>query len=66
MVFGRRDSGLGLISSMKLDGRKDIQSVKSAQSILHFKLNARALSPVQENDKGRETNTGKFNKKHTK
>ena len=32
-IFTLRASGLGLISSMRLDGRKDIQSLKSAWSI---------------------------------
>ena len=33
-----RASGLGLISSMKLDGRMDIRSVKSVLLILHSEL----------------------------
>ena len=35
-MFG--GSGLGMISSMELDERKDIQSIKSAFSTLHSKL----------------------------
>ena len=42
-VFALRVSELGLISSMRLDGRKDIQSVKSAWSVLHAELKARVL-----------------------
>ena len=34
------DSGLGLISSLRYDGRKGIQSVNSAWSILHLELQA--------------------------
>ena len=36
-----RDSVLELISSMRLDSRKEIQSVKSAWSVLHAELKAR-------------------------
>ena len=35
LVFPLRASGLRLIYSMTLDGRKDIQSVESAWSILN-------------------------------
>ena len=45
--FVLRASGLGLISSMKLDDRKDIHSVKSTRQILHSELKARILSPLQ-------------------
>ena len=39
-----RASGLGQISSRRLDSRKVIQSVKSAWSILHSELKAHALA----------------------
>ena len=40
-------------------GKKDIQSVKSAWSILHSELKAHVLPPLEENNKGRKR------KKHT-
>ena len=40
-----RSSGLWSISSIKLDYRKDIQSVKWAWSVLHSELNAHVLLP---------------------
>ena len=50
---------LGLIS-MRLDGKKDIQSVKSAQSILHAELETHVLPPClphfSVNNKGHKTN----------
>ena len=42
---------------MKLDDRKDIQSVKLAWSIWHSVLKARPLPPLEGNNKGREINT---------
>ena len=42
-VFALRASVLGLITSMRLDGRKDIQSLKSAWSILYAELKAHVL-----------------------
>ena len=47
----------GLTSSMKVDGRKDIQSVISAWSILYSDFTAHSLFPEVGNDKGRKTNT---------
>ena len=44
--------GLGLISSMRLDERKDVQSVKSPGSILHSELKACVLLPLEGNNKG--------------
>ena len=41
LIKGFRYSGLGLISSVRLDGRKDIQSVKTAWSI-----GVQSLKPV--------------------
>ena len=40
-------SELELISTIRLDDRKDIQFVKSAWSILHSELKARALPPLR-------------------
>ena len=42
-VFAPRASVLGLISSMRLDDRKDIQSVKSDGSVLHKEFKACVL-----------------------
>ena len=39
-------SVLGLISSLRIDGRNSIQSVKSAQSVLHAQPKARGLPPL--------------------
>ena len=47
-------SELELISTIRLDDRKDIQFVKSAWSILHSELKARALPPLEGNNKGRK------------
>ena len=45
---------------MKLDGRKDIESVKSVRSILHAELEAHVLHPLCGNNKGySKTNTDK-------
>ena len=48
-VFLLRASA-GLISLMKLDVRKDIQSVKSAWSVLHAELKASVLPPLWGNN----------------
>ena len=40
-----RASVLELISSVRLDGKKDIQSVKSAWSVLNAEFKARILLP---------------------
>ena len=37
---------------MRIDGRKDIPSIKSAWLVLHSLLKANVLSPLEENDKG--------------
>ena len=50
--FLLRASGLGLKSSMRLDGRKDIQSVKSVWSILHSELKAHIVPLLEGNDEG--------------
>ena len=41
-------SGLRLISSMRLDDGKDIQSAKSAWLVLHSKLKSPVLPPQEE------------------
>ena len=56
-VFGLRVSVLGLISSIRLDAKKNIQSVKSAQSLLHVELITCILTLLMGNNKGRKTNT---------
>ena len=45
-VLALKTSALGLISFVRLDGREDIQSLKSAWSVLHSELIARVLSPL--------------------
>ena len=45
-VFVLRASVLELISLMTLDGRKNIQNVKSARLVLHVELKARILPPL--------------------
>ena len=42
---------------MRLNGKKDIQSVKSAWSVLHAELKAYALTPLQGYNKRFKTNT---------
>ena len=49
-------SVLGLIYSMRLDGRKDIQSVKSALSVLHAEFKAHVPRSLQGYNEGRKTN----------
>ena len=58
--FRLRASGLELISSMRLDGRKGIQSVRSAWSILHSELIAGDLPPLKQSNKGCKTSTFNF------
>ena len=43
LVFALRTSLLGVISAMRLDGRKDIEVVKSACSVLHAELKSCVL-----------------------
>ena len=54
--------GSGLITSMRLDDRKDIQSIKSAWSILDLELTAHVLltypCPLNGNTKGHKANIG--------
>ena len=53
---------LGLISSMRLDGKKDIQFVKLAWSVLHAKLKSYVLPPISEINRENKTNiTGTLN-----
>ena len=47
-MFVLRASVLGLISSMKLGGRKDNQFVKLARSVLHAELKDPSYSPIGE------------------
>ena len=49
-------SRLGLISSMNLDVRKGIQSVKSTWSVLHSNLKACIPLPLEVNNKGSKMN----------
>ena len=46
-VFALRASGLRLISSMRLDDKKNIQSVKSVWSVLHSELKVCVLPPSE-------------------
>ena len=46
-AFALTASGLGLISPMRLNGRKNIQSVKSPQSVLHGEFEACVLPPPE-------------------
>ena len=46
-MFAFRASALGQISYIGLDGRKDIQSVKAASSVLHAELIAHVLTPIK-------------------
>ena len=45
-VFALRASALGLIFSVRLDGRKDIQPVKSTRSVFHAELETRVLTSL--------------------
>ena len=49
-------SELGLISSVRLDGRKDISFVKPASLILYSGLKAHVLSPLKGNNNRCKTN----------
>ena len=50
-------SALGLFSSVRLDDRKDIQTVESAWSILHVEFNKTCILPfLEKNNKGHKTN----------
>lgn len=53
--FSLRASRLELIPSVRLDRRKQIQSVKSDWSILQSEVKAHILSPKDGNNKGRKT-----------
>ena len=55
-MFPLRASESRLISSMKLDGGKDIHAVKSVCSVLHSELKDRALPLLKENNLGYKTN----------
>ena len=51
LIFVLRASRLGLISSMRLDYKKGIRSVKSTWSILHSELKAHSAPPLERNNK---------------
>ena len=57
LVFALRASLLGMISAMRLDGKKDIKAVKSARSVLHTELKSCILPPLRGSNKGPKTNT---------
>ena len=56
-VLAPRASILGMVSFTRLDGRNDIQSVKSSWSVIHAELKARMLPNLQGYNKGCKTNT---------
>ena len=56
-LFALRASVLGLILSMRLGGKKDIQSEKLAWPVLHAELKAHTLPPLWRSNKGCHTNT---------
>ena len=51
-VFAISASGLGLISSMRINDMKGIQFVKSAWSIFGSELKVLVLRPLEGNNKG--------------
>ena len=56
-LIALKASVLELISSVKVDGRKNIQFIKSAWSILYLELKSHVLPPIKDNNKGHKTNT---------
>ena len=56
-VFEPRASGWGLIFSLRLDGWKVMQSVKSACSMLYLELKTSILPPLEGNDKWHKINS---------
>lgn len=50
-----RTSGLGHISTMRLDGKKSVYSVRSTWSILHSKVKTHVLIPLEGNNKRGKT-----------
>ena len=56
LPFQLRASGLGVIFSTRLDGSKEIQSVKSTCSVLYSELKAYILPSLEVNNKGHKTN----------
>ena len=56
-VLVLKASELELISSKRLDDRKDIQSVESTWLILRSELKACAIPPLERNNKRRKMNT---------
>ena len=57
--FALKTSGLKLISSIRLDGRKAIQFMKAAWSILHSELNTNVLPLLEKNNRGPKAMTGR-------
>ena len=55
--FALRASGLELISSMRLDDREEMQSVKPAKFILQSELRANILPSLKAHSKVREKNS---------
>ena len=56
-LLALKASVLELISSVKVDGRKNIQFIKSVWSILYLELKFHVLPPIKDNNKGHKTNT---------
>ena len=56
-----RTPGLGHTSSMRLDSKKGVQSLKAILSILHSKLKTHVLIPLEGNNK-RDKTRGKERK----
>ena len=54
-VFILWATGLGMVSYIRLDGRKDIVSVKPTRTILYSELKA-CMLPLLEKNKGCKTN----------
>lgn len=54
LVFMLRPTAFELISSMRLDSRKNIQSLKSAGSVLYAEPKVHILSPLQEINRGQK------------
>ena len=51
LIFVLKAFGLGLLSLLRLDGRRNIPSVKSSWSILHSELKVHILPPTEVNKK---------------
>ena len=64
-LLALKASVLELISSVKVDGRKNIQFIKSVWSILYLELKFQVLPPIKDNNKGHKTNTHTHTHTHT-